>query len=403
MGLIRNNLSLRMKGRAGAYSFYSSKGRQVVRVSQNSTNYGESARRSPAQQNRRVRWANLVNFYKACQSFMKGAFESKKSNETDYNAFMRKNLPLARIFLEKEEAAVSACIVDMYFVSEGSLPTITKDVDGVELVTAFVATGTITSNTLVSDFTNMLLTNNNWLSEGMQISLIIANQSVIGGVPRVAVQKMELTLSRSNTRTLGAYFPGIDYNVNDESFLSIEHGAGSGAGVTMILSDSTSGRIKVSTEHIWPLDNSLIAEYSSQGQLEQAMESYGVDPTYFLESGSEPVAPVDPVQRILTAIVNNSYVRNGETLRVQEGAALNSLRFTTAIDVNPFVGVSVMIDGETYELDAEFYTAEGRMVSLTPEGVEDIKNNYGADAIPDGVVLIRIEGNVSCTWNVVRY
>lgn len=392
-----------MKGRAGAYSFYSSKGRQVVRVSQNSTNYGESARRSPAQQNRRVRWANLVNFYKASQSFMKGAFESKKANETDYNAFMRKNLPLARIFLEKEEAAVSACVVDQYVVSEGSLPTITKEYNGLEVVTNLKATGSITAQTLVSDFTENLLAANPWMTEGMQISIIEFVQGVDSGYPRASVIKKEVTLSRTNTRPLGAYFPSVLFNVDDEGVLTIDAGWGATSGGTLILSDSTSGRTKVSTERVWLDSMTLINTYSSQGQLDQAMESYGVDPTYFLESGSEPVAPVDPVQRILTAIVNNSYVRNGETLRVQEGAALQSLRFTTAIDVNPFVGVWIFIDDETYELDAEYYTAEGRMVALTSDGIEAIKNQYGADNIPIGVRLVTSAGNIDCNWTVVRY
>lgn len=391
-----------MKGRAGAYSFYSSKGRQVVRVSQNSTNYGESARRSPAQQSRRVRWANLVNFYKACQSFMKGAFESKKANETDYNAFMRKNLPLARIFLEKEEAAVSACIVDQYFVSEGSLPTITKDVDGVELVTAIAATGTITANTLVSDFTDMLLANNNWLSEGMQISLIIANQSVIGGVPRVAVQKMELTLSRSNTHTLGAYFPGIAYNVDDDSHLSIEHGAGSGAGLTMILSDSTSGRIKVSTEHIWPLDNSLIAEYSSQGQLEQAMESYGVDPTYFLESGSDPINPDVPAQKVLSALVNNSFVKNGGTLTFAEGVGLTSLRINFALDLEDIDSVNLYAGGDSVTIGAIDWSLDFNTLILAASGLETFVEEFGANVIPFKAVVTIGESTYAIEWTVVR-
>lgn len=391
-----------MKGRAGAYSFYSSKGRQIVRVSQNSTNYGESARRSPAQQNRRVRWANLVNFYKACQSFMKGAFESKKANETDYNAFMRKNLPLARIFLEKEEAAVSACVVDMYFVSEGSLPSVTKDVDGVELVTAFVASGTITSSTLVSDFTDMLLANNPWLSEGMQISLIYANQSVIGGVPRVAVQKMELTLSRSNTHTLNAYFPGIDYIVNDESFLSIVHGAESGAGVTMILSDSTSGRIKVSTEHIWVSDSSLIAEYSSQGQLEQAMESYGVDPTYFLESGSEPVNPDVPVQKVLNAVVNNSFVRNGGTLTFPSDADFQSLRLSMALDASNVTGMDIFSGDASSELEASDFEVDLNTIVLKDSAIEGFIADFGAHVFPDKIVVYSSAGQSTIEWTLVR-
>ena len=56
MAVTRNNLSMKMNGKVGAYSFYTSTGgRQVARIANNSSNYGETAKRTVAMQTRRSR------------------------------------------------------------------------------------------------------------------------------------------------------------------------------------------------------------------------------------------------------------------------------------------------------------------------------------------------------------
>lgn len=161
---------MKLKGRAGAYSFYSSKGRQVARVAQNATNYGESARRSLKQMLRRVRWSNLVNAWKDLSPYLQGSFETKKANETDYNAFMSKNIINARVALTKDQAAVGFYVMDAFKVSEGSLQTITNTYVDDDLVSRIRLANAISEATTIAELTADILANNSFITEGMQIT-----------------------------------------------------------------------------------------------------------------------------------------------------------------------------------------------------------------------------------------
>lgn len=402
MGLIRNNLSLRMKGRAGAYSFYSSKGRQVVRVSQNSSNYGESARRSIAQQRRRVMWANLVNFYKGSASWIRGAFETKKSNETDYNAFMRKNLPMARIPLTKDEAAVGSCVVDGYMISEGTLDSKFSSWDGSTFTTKIKISKAFSATDLVSDLSSDIFANNPDMHEGMQLSFIEFRQSVTGGYPKMAVYKFEITLSASDTRPLGSFIPNVVISKKSDGSMQVEPVFKNGSAAAMIVSESVNGRIRVSTENVHIVSDTIIRQYTNQEQLDEAMESYGVDPAYFLESGSDQVTPAAPAQKVLNALVNNSFVRNGGTLTIPAETGLQSLRVSAALELTGPIDMEVYVGNQHVTLDGDFISVDINNVAVTPQGIAEIGDSFAEGAIPDKVVLVVEGARYEIAWTVVR-
>lgn len=289
MAEIRNSLSMKLKGRAGAYSFYSSKGRQIARVAQNSSNYGESARRSLAQQTRRVKWANLVNFFRKSKVCLKGAFTTKRSNETDYNAFMRKNLPAARVALTKDQAALGMFVPDAFQLSEGEFASIStgwKTIEGSDYFqTRFTVDGLqIDANTTVKQLSESLLADNLDLKEGMQLTLLTAFLDE-GSTPVISqVQYAELTLSTTDTRkltnvwSLGTLTSEGDYNLGIT-------GLSTDTWAAWILSDSTTGQLRVSTEYLMPGDEDQPLDYSLDEIVLAAAESYGLDPDIFLASG----------------------------------------------------------------------------------------------------------------------
>lgn len=391
-----------MKGRAGAYSFYSSKGRQVVRVSQNSSNYGESARRSIAQQRRRVMWANLVNFYKGSASWIRGAFETKKSNETDYNAFMRKNLPMARIPLTKDEAAVGSCVVDGYMISEGTLDSKFSSWDGSTFTTKIKISKAFSATDLVSDLSSDIFANNPDMHEGMQLSFIEFRQSVTGGYPKMAVYKFEITLSASDTRPLGSFIPNVVISKKSDGSMQVEPVFKNGSAAAMIVSESVNGRIRVSTENVHIVSDTTIRQYTNQEQLDEAMESYGVDPAYFLESGSDQVAPVAPVQKLLNALVNNSFVRNGGQLTIPAVDNLQSLSLSAALDIDEDAELAVYVGGASMEIAPEYLSFDMNKVSITPQGVAEIVDSFDAGAIPDKLVLTQGGTSYTIEWTLVR-
>lgn len=91
--------------------------------------------RTEAQVYQRGKFQDAVGFYKrAVANFFRLAFEDKKSNETDYNAFMRYNVSKARVYSKQMISTSSPGIPYMgeWIMSSGSLsaPKVTADGDG---------------------------------------------------------------------------------------------------------------------------------------------------------------------------------------------------------------------------------------------------------------------------------
>lgn len=297
MAIIRNAANTLMKGRVGQTTYYISKGQQVARQSRNDSNYGESARRTELQQNRRVLWANLVQFYKISARWMPKAFETKGVGQTDYNKFMAVNVPTARIPLTKNQAEAGACVVDRFVVSQGSLPSIevTALVSGWK-TNLLIGDLTIGAETTVADLTNALVDNNANIRVGMQLSFASYQQSVDPlGTPRVNCRLYEVTLSPGDTSLVSEHIPLLGLS-------SVDGCIGTSADVPLggfawILSELQNGTLRVSTQLLTINNATLISQYTTAGQLQAAAESYGIDtevilnPSATVEQSQEPDTP----------------------------------------------------------------------------------------------------------------
>ena len=294
MAIVRNAANTLKKGRVGETTYYISKGQQVARQSRNDSNYGESARRTILQQNRRVLWANLVQFYKISASWMPKAFESKKSGQTDYNKFMAVNVPSSRIALTRSQAEAGACVVDGYLVSQGSLPSI----DVIEMVgqwktNLLIGSLTIGDSTTVADLTEALLANNANCRAGMQLSFASYQQSVDPlGTPRVNCRLYELTLSTTDTSTVFEHIPAMGCTSVDGAIgTSTDVPTG---GFAWIMSELQNGVLRVSTQLLTTKNSAVIIQMSSAQQVDLAVKSYGVDsevilnPATTVQQGAEP-------------------------------------------------------------------------------------------------------------------
>lgn len=127
MAVLNSILRGQLKGRIGNNWFahaYDSKGRPVTRTG--TINSSPANPKTVTQQEQRARFANAVKFYQhATQNFFKFAFQDKKKNETDYNAFMRHNLSRSCIM---SKGLVNSSLVpafgDEWLMSKGSLNSI---------------------------------------------------------------------------------------------------------------------------------------------------------------------------------------------------------------------------------------------------------------------------------------
>lgn len=252
--------------------------------------------RTSAQMTQRVKWANLVNFYRANKSWMQRAYETKPNNNSDYNRFMSLNVTNSRIYLTKAQANAGSTIVDAYKVTEGSLDSVEITPSGDNWLTN-IFTGNlaaIDANTTVGAFSAALISANPAILEGDQLSFIRITQMTNAntGNPYIIVRKYEVLIKSASTALLSEYLP-IDYfgitAADSNNVLQVVN-SGLAGGFTLILSRTTGGTIRVSSQEIVVANNqALISAYSSDAQRQLAADSYGETTEVFLSSASANV------------------------------------------------------------------------------------------------------------------
>lgn len=261
------------------------------------------------QMTQRVKWANLVNFYRANKSWMKFAFETKPTNRTDYNQFMSLNVANSRIYLPKDIANQGGCVVDSYLMTQGSLPSIEMTSgDAVWFSNLFLPdTLNIVSTTTVAEVSSALIASNPALREGDQISFVRLTQQTNAntGVPFVVVRKYEVVLNSSDLRFFSKFMP-ISYIANDENGgrnCICVNDSGNAGGFLLILSRTTGGKTYVSTQSIVVANNAATIEaYSSSNALQAAIDSYGESTEPFLTSTTAEQDSQAPVQPSIVSI-----------------------------------------------------------------------------------------------------
>lgn len=265
--------------------------------------------RTVDQMSQRVKWANLVNFYRANKSWMKFAFETKPTNRTDYNQFMSLNVANSRIYLPKGIANQGGCVVDNYVMTQGSLPSIETTYREEDWTTNLFlpARFSIVPTTTIAEVSQALIQSNPALREGDQLSFIRLTQQTNSntGVPFVVVRKYEVILNTSDLRFFYEYMPvdyiGADGSVNNNGIVVFD--SGNAGGFLLILSRTTGGKTYVSTQSVVVANNdALIQAYSSSNALQTAIDSYGESTEPFLTSTTAEQDTQAPVQPSIVSI-----------------------------------------------------------------------------------------------------
>lgn len=277
-------------GGAGGYSFYVRQSEQIVRQRKNNSNYGETARRTWAQMERRVKWSNLVNLYKACRLWMPKAFETKKSNQTDYNVFMQVNANRATVALTKDQALAGNCVVAPLQVSRGVLPSVGLAYNAASsaYVSDIRVSSAVTSATTIAALSTDIIANNPYFQDGDNIAIIKFINSVSGYAadPFATTLYGEITLDTSDQTTLsnvpvvGSWISAI---AND--YLHVSAGVTAEVGAVIIHTRKVSGSLQVSSQDIVMSNTTYVDMYSQQGFMVGAVYSYGVDSDVMLAPG----------------------------------------------------------------------------------------------------------------------
>lgn len=109
------------RGSVGDVTFYRDGGEQRARARNRKPNNPRSNR----QMYQRAKFAGAVKFFKqSLANFYKMAFENKKPNESDYNAFMRVNLAQSPLMSKTAFDKPGYPAIGHWTIAQGSMPTL---------------------------------------------------------------------------------------------------------------------------------------------------------------------------------------------------------------------------------------------------------------------------------------
>ena len=362
MAVTRNNLSMKMNGKVGAYSFYTSTGgRQVARIANNSSNYGETAKRTVAMQTRRSRWGNLVSFYSSNKDLMARAFERKGANLSDYNRFMQLNIPLASVSLVKDDFMRGMAILQEYVIADGSLPEIGVAEVGEEGCVFNLLTkidGEFADKT-IGQVSQDLLDHNPQLQQGDQITFVsYTNAGTTPSTIRIYRHLCEMTLDTKSAVSFGTLrYANI---IAGNGLKVVIAGQGDVFGQAIIHSRSVGGALLVSRAKITLNSDTLVRQFSAPEAVKKAIDSYGVDNEKLLEPGSpeQPKPSHMPEMATISAVVNPT---GSARLVITDNA-------THAV----YYGSASLPVGSTVQISHEI--SEGYSLSTIEPGLSDPEN-----------------------------
>lgn len=289
MAKVRNSANTIRQGRIGENTWYVRDGVQVVRQRLQNSNYGEGARRSSAQQERRSKWGNLVNFYKSIKSWQPKAYEGLRAGQTDYNAFMSLNANSSPAYLTRQLVEAGGSVVGAYAVSKGTLPQLNYQLASQSTAWELAVSGstTLISNVTIANVSTLLIASNYAIEEGDNVAFVFFKCAVDnGGVPRSSFVYKEFTIDTDDTTEVSTLGLSLGRPTTSTGLL-INLGSSSATltdGFAMIHTRKTSGSLLVSSQSIINKSNAIVNNYTTNAAKAAAIASYGID-------GDVPLAP----------------------------------------------------------------------------------------------------------------
>lgn len=205
--MAKGNMLLGMsRGSVGDVTFYRSGGSQRARA----RNRKPANPMTVRQQTQRAKFANAVKFHKQVTSnFFRFAYEDKKVNESDYNAFMRHNVGNSGFIGAMASKISTWPALGLWEVTSGSLPEISVSVPGVnKFFTA--ALGVTSAITTVGALSSALIAQGDTWREGDIFTVLLYRATGAASLPTVDTETahvassgyLQFVLNSADTTTL---------------------------------------------------------------------------------------------------------------------------------------------------------------------------------------------------------
>ena len=330
--------------------------------------------RTQSQMAQRVKWSQLVSFYRANADWMKYAYETKTPQQSEYNKFMQLNTANSNIYMTKEQASFGACVVMPYIMTQGSLPSINFTAEsGSWPSNIYYPSGSfLLESTTIAEFSQKLIAQNPAMRNGDQLSFVrfTQEQDWNTGYPFVQVRKYELVLDITSTELVSAYLP-LDYisvvNVGTPNQLAVVDSGLSG-GFILVLSRTQGGKTLVSSQSIITTRmEGIITAFSSAEKLATSIASYGETPDAFLSSTTANQNSQAPATMAIVAVeVGQVILPPGTIVKVVDYFQAGDdvyIRFNTDIDAQSVTTASIL--GNTGSIALADLSIEGNKVKGT--------------------------------------
>lgn len=338
-------------GKLGSMVFYRAGGEQRTRT------YVKTVRnpKTYSQIEQRSQLANIVNLYRVLNVVLEKSFADKKPKQSDYNAFVSRNLNKVRLYFTKEMAAKQACVVAPYQITSGSIATIELTGVGDDAVTniGLGARFEITEGTTVGEFSRAILKNNVDIIEGMALSYVSVIQHS-GGIdypPTATANYYQVTIDSTSDKLLYSVMPEQAVAVVN-GFLA--HGAhvATGGFAWILSKKDENGKLQVSSQSLVINDDETYTYYSSSQAREDAILSYGGQPDAFLTPGQKIASQLDAPASVSSLSVGGKLVTN-ITQRI----------------ANLTVGTEIKINGTRLDMGAMSILISSSSTILSPDQV----------------------------------
>lgn len=369
-------------GKLGETVFYRANGEQRNRA------YLRQIRnpRSLAQMRRRIKFPNLVNFWRVARPIVAMAMQTKRTAQSDYNKFISLNLAANNTYLLKSEAAAGATAVAPYQITAGTLPTIGMRSPEVSNIRVGELSGS------VSAVSAAILTANPSLQNGDMLSFVVFGQTIDNaGLPRVVANAFKFKLDVADVATdfddsivtIGSIAPTSSDNYLAFEYGSVEYDQYAAA---VILSRPSENGWEVSTEWLALERGGFDPSQSLSGVTEsEALASYGYSPEAFLNPGSEAAAAgADIPSPSITAVrIGGEVVINGGELSKPYGnQTLNISGENLSLATVEYDAVTVSMTGDDASLEGTLSLKQGEF----PLVIKDLTGATIFSATIDGIL-----------------
>lgn len=333
---------------------------------------------SPSQMVRRVKWANLVNFYRLSKGWISKAFENKKQGQSDYNKLMSLNINVSKASLTKTQASLGAVVLQPYVVSYGSIQPVEQRYENGKgysnLSTGDLA---VTATTTIAQLSTALLANNPQLRNGDQISFISYIENLVDGVPYSTCRAFEMPVDTTRTAELiSDFFPAfLCASIEDGGVQVLANSNVPAGAFTWVISRTIGGKIYVSTQSLVCTPSVTRERFETAAQEREAIASYGESETDFLDSNTYGVTTPAGIPVVVSSVYSDASEQTYYPNDVIDVEAIESSYLTIS-----FTGIApsevtsarlVDINGQSEDIVIASRTENSVTTNDVPQGLQD--------------------------------